>query len=496
MLGERKGHMNLLQKVPDSLLYYNYMKELTKKLIEADKQYVWHPFTQMADWLSCEPVIIEAGEGFFLIDTEGKRYIDGVSSLWCNVHGHGVKKIDDAIRTQLEKIGHSTLLGLGQTKSIELAEKLVQITPFNLQKVFYSDSGATSVEIAIKMAYQFRHNTGQKKRAKFIALENSYHGDTIGSVSVGGIRLFHGIFEPLLFETFFVPSPHPYRFDGTTQACAENSLDKIDSLLKKCVGEIAAVIVEPLVQGAGGIIVHPEGFLKKVRELTTERDVLLIVDEVATGFGRTGRMFACEHEDVEPDIMCLGKGITGGYLPLAATLTTQEIFDAFCGEANEHKTFYHGHTYTGNALGCAAALASLELFAENKIIESLPAKISLIDEVFEELAGLDYVGDVRHRGLMGGIELVQDKTTKESFPSEKQIGARLCSVMRPKGLMLRPLDDVIVVIPPIAIDIELLEELLRIIKDSIENDLPRIVEHNQPQRSQRTQRKWLPPLRK
>jgi adenosylmethionine-8-amino-7-oxononanoate transaminase len=452
------------------------MTDLTQNLIEADKRYVWHPFTQMADWLSCEQVIIEAGEGFFLIDTEGKRYIDGVSSLWCNVHGHRVIKIDDVIRAQLEKIGHSTLLGLGQTKSIELAEKLVQITPPSLQKVFYSDSGATSVEIGIKMAYQYWHNTGQKKRKKFIALENSYHGDTIGSVSVGGIRLFHGIFEPLLFETFFVPSPHPYRFDGMPQACADKSLDKIGDLLKKYAGEVAAVIVEPLVQGAGGMIVHPAGFLNGVRELTEKYDVLLIVDEVATGFGRTGKMFACEHEDVQPDIMCLGKGITGGYLPLAATLTTQRIFDAFCDKISEHKTFYHGHTYTGNALGCAAALASLELFEENKVLESLPAKISLIDEVFEELAGHDYVGDVRYRGLMAGIELVQDKTTKKSFPSAKQIGAKLCFAMRPKGVMLRPLGDVIVVMPPIAIDIELLEKLLRIIKDSIENDLPRIVE--------------------
>ncbi len=451
------------------------MHHLTNKLIEADKQYIWHPFTQMADWQACEPVIIDRGEGFFLIDTEGKKYIDGVSSLWCNVHGHHVKKIDDAIRAQLDKIGHSTLLGLGQTKSIQLAEKLIRITPPNLKKVFYSDSGATSVEIAIKMAYQFWHNTGRKKRTKFIALENSYHGDTIGAVSVGGISLFHEIFKSLLFETFFVPCPHPYRFQGTPRACTDNSVERIEDLLKEHAGEIAAVIVEPLVQGAGGMIVHPEGFLKKVRELTTERDVLLIVDEVATGFGRTGKMFACEHEEVQPDIMCLGKGITGGYLPLAATLTTQRIFDAFLGKVSEHKTFYHGHTYTGNALGCAAALASLELFAENKVLESQPAKISLIDAVFEELAGLDYVGDVRHRGLMGGIELVQDKATKEPFPIEKQIGAKLCGAMKPKGAMMRPLGNVIVVMPPIAIDIELLEKLLRIIKDSIENDLPRIL---------------------
>ncbi|MHC5061562.1 MAG: adenosylmethionine--8-amino-7-oxononanoate transaminase, partial [Planctomycetota bacterium] len=344
------------------------MNELTKKLTDADKQYVWHPFTQMTDWLATEPVIIDSGDDFFLVDTEGNKYIDGVSSLWCNVHGHRVKKIDNAISAQLEKIGHSTLLGLGQTRSIELAEKLVQISPSNLQKVFYSDSGATSVEIAIKMAYQFWQNTGQKNRTKFIALQNSYHGDTIGSVSVGGIKLFHGIFERLLFETSFVPGPHPYRFDGTARSCADKSLGEIESLLKKHAGQIAAVIVEPLVQGAAGIIVHPEGFLGGVRRLTEQCDVLLIADEVATGFARTGKMFACEHENVQPDIMCLGKGITGGYLPLAATLTTQKIFDAFCGKVSEHKTFYHGHTYTGNALGCAAALASLELFEENKLL--------------------------------------------------------------------------------------------------------------------------------
>jgi adenosylmethionine-8-amino-7-oxononanoate aminotransferase len=452
------------------------MTDLTRNLIEADKEYIWHPFTQMADWLACETVIIDRGEGFFLIDTKGRRYIDGVSSLWCNVHGHRVKKIDDAICGQLEKIGHSTLLGLGQTKSIELAEKLIQIAPANLQKVFYSDSGSTSVEIAIKMAYQYFQNKGLKERTKFVALASSYHGDTIGSVSVGGIGLFHGIFKQLLFETFFVPTPQPYRFDGDAQSCCENSLAKIEQLLTKHEDRIAAVIVEPLVQGAAGMIVHPEGFLKGVRRLTEKYDVLLITDEVATGFGRTGKMFACEHEGVGPDIMCLGKCITGGYLPLAATLTTQDIFDAFCGKASEHKTFYHGHTYTGNALGCAAALASLELFEENRILESLPEKISLIDEAFEEISRLDYVGDVRRRGMMGGIEIVRDKKSKESFPYENTIGAKLCGAMRPKGLMLRPLDDVIVLMPPIAIDIELLEKLLRIIKDSIEDDLPRILE--------------------
>lgn len=446
----------------------------TEKLISLDKEYLWHPFTQMKAWLASEPVIIESGDGFCLIDTEGNRYIDGVSSLWCNVHGHRVKKIDDAIKGQLDKIAHSTLLGLAQTKSIELAEKLVAIAPKNLKKVFYSDSGATSVEIALKIAYQYYHNQGQK-RDKFIALGQSYHGDTIGSVSVGGIELFHSIFKPMLFETYFAPTPFPYRFNGSAEQCRQFSLDKIEELLKKNPENIAAVIVEPLVQGAAGVIIHPKGFLKGVRQLTKKNNIFLIADEVATGFGRTGKMFACENEDVQPDIMCLAKGITGGYLPLAATLTTQELFDAFLGEPSEFKTFFHGHTYTGNALACAAAIASLELFQENKIIESLTAKIDLIADYLKKISLLDYVGDVRQCGLMAGIEIVKDKKTKESFPYEKLIGAKLCAAMQPKGAMMRPLSDVIVLMPPVAIDLPLLRQLLDIVYDTIKTDLPKIV---------------------
>lgn len=458
------------------------MNQKTKNLINRDKESLWHPFTQMKQWLADEPVIIESGEGFYLIDTEGNRYIDGISSLWCNVHGHRVEKIDDAIKEQLDKIAHSTLLGLGQTKSIELAEKLIAVSPKNLKKVFYSDSGATSVEIALKMAYQYYYNQG-KKRDKFIALGQSYHGDTIGSVSVGGIGLFHSIFKPMLFETYFVPSPFPYRFNGNADECKQFTLDKIEELLKKHSEKIAAVVVEPLVQGAAGIIVHPKGFLKGVRELTKKYNVFMIADEVATGFGRTGKMFACENEGVEPDIMCLAKGITGGYLPLAATLTTQEIFDGFLGEPADFKTFYHGHTYTGNALACAAAIASLELFEENKIIDSLSDKIQLIADYLEKISALDFVGDVRQCGMMAGIEIVQDKNEpppqgwglNKNFPYEKLIGAKVCSAMRQKGAMMRPLSDVIVLMPPVAIDLALLQKLLDIVYDTIQNDLPIII---------------------
>ena len=451
------------------------MNDKTKRLIELDKLYLWHPFTQMADWLADDPVVIESGDGFYLIDTDGNRYIDGVSSLWCNVHGHRVKRIDDAIRAQLDKIAHSTLLGLGQTTAIELAEKLVQIAPAGLEKVFYSDSGATAVEIAIKMAYQYWQNTGRTEKTKFISLKEAYHGDTVGSVSVGGMDLFHGIFKSLIFETYYAPSPNPYRYDGTPERCADNSLEAMESILKQHGESIAGIIVEPLVQGAAGIIIHPPGFLKGVEELARKYDTLLIVDEVAMGFGRTGKMFACEHEDVQPDLMCMAKGISAGYLPLAATLTTQRIFDAFAVSGDIHKTFYHGHTYTGNALGCAAALASLELFEENKILETMPEKIELISQYFERFAELPFVGDARHCGMIGGIELVKDKRTKEPFPYQEKIGAKVCAAMRPKGAMMRPLGNVIVLMPAVAMDIEILRNLLDIIQATLERDISGLI---------------------
>ncbi|MBN1818106.1 MAG: adenosylmethionine--8-amino-7-oxononanoate transaminase [Sedimentisphaerales bacterium] len=451
------------------------MNEKTRQFITGDKECLWHPFTQMKGWLAGEPVVIESGEGFYLIDTEGRRYIDGVSSLWCNVHGHRVSEIDCAIREQLDRIAHSTLLGLAQTRSVELAERLIEIAPKGLSKVFYSDSGATAVEIALKMAYQFWRNQGRKTRTQFIALQNSYHGDTIGSVSVGGMELFHGIFHSLLFETYFVSSPHPYRFDGSVEQCLRFSLDQIEQLLRERRHEIAAVVLEPLVQGAAGMIVHPPGFLKAVREVTKKFDTLLIVDEVATGFGRTGRMFACEHENVTPDLMCLAKGITGGYLPLAATLATQQVYEAFLGDVADNKTFYHGHTYTGNALGCAAAMASLDLFEQNRLLETLPDKIAMIHDALEAIARLDHIGDVRQCGMMVGIEIVRDKTSKESFPCEMTLGAKLCAAMRRRGAMMRPLSDVIVLMPPLAIDRMTLQILLDIVTNTLIDDLPRMV---------------------
>lgn len=451
------------------------MKLTTQRLIELDKTYLWHPFTQMADWLADQPVIIDRGDGFLLIDTEGLQYIDGVSSLWCNVHGHRVKAVDDAIRLQLDKISHSTLLGLGQTSSIELAERLIQIAPKGLAKVFYSDSGATAVEIALKIAYQYWYNLGQKQRTRFIALRESYHGDTVGSVSVGGMELFHGIYKPLLFETLFAPTPHPYRFNGSDAQCTQFSLDAMEMLLRQNHGKVAGIIIEPCVQGAAGMLVHPKGFLKGVEQLARKYDVLLIADEVATGFGRTGKMFACELEGVCPDLMCLAKGISAGYLPLAATLATQKIFDAFLGKIEDFKTFFHGHTYTGNALACAAGIASLNLFEQNRILETLPLKINLMASALAEMKHLPFVGNIRQCGLMAGIELVKDKNDKTPFEYKDTIGAKVCAAMRPKGAMMRPLGNVIVLMPAVAMDENTLRKLLSIVHETLQHDLPKLV---------------------
>ncbi|MDD7291256.1 MAG: adenosylmethionine--8-amino-7-oxononanoate transaminase, partial [Veillonella caviae] len=340
-----------------------------------DHEFVWHPFTQMQDWLAQEPVVIERGEGVYLIDENGKKYYDGVSSLWVNIHGHNHPTLNAALKEQVDKIAHSTLLGLVSPPSAQLCKELVELAPEGLNKVFLSDDGSTAIEIAIKMAYQYRQQVGQTEKTKFISLNAGYHGDTLGTVSVGGIQLFHQVFHNLLFKPITLPSPGVYRDVADREASFEESLAELERILDEEGHQITALVMEPLVQAAAGMLVMPHGYLKRVRELTAAHDVFLIVDEVATGFGRTGTFFACEQEGVSPDFMTLSKGITGGYMPLAATLTTQRVFDAFLGTFEEKKTFYHGHSYTGNALACAVALASLQVFRDEKVMEGLPRKI-------------------------------------------------------------------------------------------------------------------------
>ncbi len=427
-----------------------------------DNAVIWHPFTPMRTWLDDDRTagrIITDAEGFELIDEHGDRYIDGFSSLWCNLHGHRVPAIDEAIRAQLERAAHTTLLGHGSPPAIALAERLVAVTPADLKKVFYSDSGATAMEIALKMAYQFHANRGEKGRDGFIALGEAYHGDTIGSVSLGGIGTFHRMFGPLLFETTFVPTPNPYHNPDSGQGGGA-VLDEIDRLLGEHPQRYCAVAVEPLVQGAAGMLTHPAGFLAGVRELTRKHGVLMIVDEVATGFCSTGRLFACEHEAVCPDIMALGKKLTGGYLPVAATVVTDEVFDAFCGESDEGKTFYHGHTFTGNALGCAAGIASIDLIEADRLPDRLPEKVDMIRSSLDSLADHPYVGDIRQCGMMAGIELVADRETGAPFDPAARIGAAVCFSAREKGIIIRPLGDVVILMPAPAMDTGTLRRLL------------------------------------
>jgi len=433
------------------------------QMIAWDKEYVWHPFTQMSDWLKEEPLVIDSASGSTLKDIRGRRYLDGISSLWVNVHGHRRRDIDNAIKKQINKVSHTTLLGAANTPSIRLAKKLVDLAPAGLSKVFYSDDGSTAVEVAVKMAYQYWQNTGETGKRTIAHLTHSYHGDTLGSVSVGGIDLFHRIFSGLTFKTAAVEFPDFYRApEGKVYpAYTEECLEKMERLFAESGHEIAALVVEPVVQAAAGIIVWPEGVLSRVKELCKKYNILLIADEVATGFGRTGKMFACEHEKVSPDFLCLAKSLSGGYLPLAATLTTRQVFQGFLFPYKEQKTFFHGHTFTGNPLGCAAALANLEVFHKERTLARIQPKIGYLNRKLKDFAALKHVGDIRQKGLMAGIELVRDKEHKTSYSWDERMGVRVCREIRKAGVLLRPLGNVIVLMPPLSISKNEMDDLLQ-----------------------------------
>lgn len=448
------------------------LRPTSSQLRDWDNAHVWHPFTAMQAYREEGAPIIESGDGFEVIDIEGRRYLDGTSSLWCNVHGHRVPAIDQAIREQLDRIGHSTLLGLGSPPSIELARMLVECVPPGLTKVFYSDSGATAVEAALKIAVQSHRQKlgGGEDRTLFAAIGGGYHGDTLGAVSVGRVERFHSMYGGLLFPTIMLPCPGGYRmpegYDATSWlAHCEAELERVVDEHRH---ELAALIIEPLVQGAAGIQVHPPGYLRKVREVTRRHGVLLIADEVAVGFGRTGTLFACEQEQVEPDMLCLGKGISGGYLPLAATLCTDAIFENFLGPPEAGRTFYHGHTYTGNALGCAAAMASLRLFEQNHVLENVNANAVLIERELAPLLAHPHVGEVRQCGILVGIELVQDRAMKLAFTSKLRMGHQVTLAARRRGAIIRPIGDVVTLIPAPAMPAELVRRLCQTLLESID----------------------------
>jgi len=442
-----------------------------RELSEKDKKYLWHPFTQQQEWvLDKDITIISKGKGTFLYDAKGKKYLDGVSSLWCNVHGHRVPEIDKAIQKQLKKIAHSTMLGASNEPAILLAEKLIKLAPKGLTRAFYSDSGSEANEIAAKMAFQYWQQTKPAKPKKnlFLTVREGYHGDTIGSVSLGGVNLFHKIFGPMLFKTLKVKSPHDYTSRKVSNArWLEDCVKEAVVVFKKYGSRLAAVHMEPLMEGAGGMLAHPWGYLKVIRKLCDKYDVLLILDEVATGFGRTGTMFACEQEGVNPDVLCLAKNLTAGYLPLAVTLTTEKIYKAFLGNFESTRTFYHGHTFTGNQLACAAALANLELMEKEEFLANIGKNSQILQELLEPLVAHPHVTDIRLRGMMGGIELIKDKKRNISYGYAEKIGYKVCSEAKKLGVLIRPLGNVIVLMPPLAISRKDIVRLIEVISLSI-----------------------------
>ncbi len=423
------------------------------KWLRKDLNYIWHPYTQMKDCRKFPPILIEKAKGIRLYDDNGNFYYDTISSWWCNVHGHNHPRMKRAITKQLNSLEHVLFAGVTHKPAITLAEKLVSITPKKLRRVFFSDNGSTAVETALKMSFQYWQNIGKKKKTKFVSLDRGYHGDTIGAMSISGVGLFNEVFKPLFFASFKVPSPYCYRCPAgkDNSKCNIDCIKPLEKLLKEKSGQICAMVLEPLVMAAGGMIIYPKEYLKKVRELTREYGVHLILDEVATGFGRTGKMFACEYVNVSPDFMCLSKGITSGYLPLGATLTTEEIYRAFYADYEKKKTFYHGHTYTANPIACSAAIASLGIFQEEDTLAKIKEIIPLFQDRLENMKRLIYVGDVRSIGMIGAIELVKNKQKKKPFKFEERIGFKIYKEGLKKNLLLRPLGNIIYLFLPLSI---------------------------------------------
>ena len=439
--------------------------------IQKDLKYVWHPDTQMKQYEDSDfkPVLIERGEGIYLYDIDGNKYIDGVSSWWVNTLGHSNEKLNKVLTQQAEKIEHVLLADFTHIPAIELAERLIQLSGEPFSKVFYSDDGSTAVEVALKMAYQYWYQKGKPEKKYFVSMTESYHGDTLGSVSVGGIDIYKKIFNPLVFETLKVSAPYCYRCPQNKEQCkcSIDCIAEVESLFKHRHNEIAAMIVEPLVQGAAGMRMYPPQYLTKVRELCDRYDILLIDDEVAMAFGRTGKYFAFEHANIKPDIFCVAKGITAGYIPLAATITTDKIYNAFYDDFSTLKTFYHGHSFTGNPIACAVAVENLKIMEQENIIENLKPKITKLKQCLEKFRDLAHVGDIRQTGMVGALELVKNKETKEPYQFEDRIGHNVFKEALKNGALLRPIGNVIYFMPPYIIKNEEIEKLTKIAYNAI-----------------------------
>jgi adenosylmethionine-8-amino-7-oxononanoate aminotransferase len=425
-------------------------------LAALDHAHLWHPFTQQQQWTAAEPVVIERAEGCWLVDTRGRRYLDGVSSLWTNVHGHRHPGVDAAVTDQLGRVAHSTLLGLSNVPAVQLAARLVQVAPAGLSRVFYSDNGSTAAEIALKMAFQYQRQIGQTQRTKFAGLRDGYHGDTLGAVSVGAIDLFHGIFRPLLFDAVALPAPVTPGGEEE-DVCLERAL----ALLDAHGDELAAVVVEPLVQGAAGMKMHSARYLEAIAARAAERGALVIADEVAVGMGRLGTLFAVEQTAVAPDMVCLAKGLSAGYLPLAATLASERVYEAFLGGPRSARQLFHGHTYTGNPLACAAALACLDAFEAEGTLEHVRRLAAHIAERTPELLATPGIGAVRHRGVMVGVDLCAEGGG--ALDPALSTGHRVAMACRPRGAIVRPLGDTVVINPPLALSLDELDQLMDVV---------------------------------
>ncbi len=438
--------------------------------IKKDLKYTWHPYTQMKDCKTIPPILVERAKGIKLYDNKGNFYYDTISSWWCNVHGHNHPEIKEAINKQLNSLEHVLFAGFTHKPAILLAEKLISITPKSLTRVFFSDNGSTAVETALKMSFQYWQNIGKKRKHKFVSLDYGYHGDTIGAMSVSGVDLFNEVFKPLFFPSIKVPTPYCYRCPMKKQrsSCNIECIKPLEAILREKNNEIAAMILEPLVMAAGGMIIYPIRYLEKAAKLAKKYNIQLILDEVATGFGRTGKMFACEYANIQPDFVCLSKGITSGFLPLGATLTTEKVYRVFYADYQKRKAFYHGHTYTANPISCSAALASLKIFKKEKTLNRVKRLIPIFHNGMERFKPLAFVGDVRYIGMIGAIELVKDKKTKNPFSFKERIGIKVYKQGLKEGIILRPLGNIIYLYLPLCIKetemLTILEKTYRIIQ--------------------------------
>ncbi len=446
------------------------------ELIAQDLKYIWHPCSQMKDYEELKPIIIDHGNGVKLYDKNGREYIDIVSSWWCNLLGHCNPKINAAVKEQIDALEHVIFANFSHEPAIKLCGELMKIIPKGLCKFNFSDNGSASVECALKMAFQYQYQTGKPRKKRFMCLTDGYHGETIGALSVGTMDLYAKIYKPMLMDTVRIQAPDCYRcpYGKTRDCCQCECFEHAEKSFEQYADETAAVIVEPLLQGSAGMRIYPALYLKKLRELCDKYDVLLIADEIATGFGRTGKMFAFDHAEVSPDIMCISKGLTGGYMPMAITVTTQEIYDAFYADYSEGKAFMHSHTYSGNPLGCACALAVQKIFREDKILENAQQRaVYLNNKLTERLGNYKHTGEIRHIGLINAIELVKEPSSKTEFDSKARTGYQIYKKALETGLLLRPLGDVLYFNPPLIINDQEIDQAVELCAKAIEQILGR-----------------------